>query len=191
MIKEYFNGKEINISLNPEESVVIGAAIRGAIASHCKNEKIEKLFNSDVSHFSYGIETVGRVMNVLIPKNSTIVCKTSLIVSTYSDNQSSALISLYEGERQFVKDNNLIESIKIYNITPLPRGEPFLEVTIDTDYDYKITFTAVDKTKVFFIFRSSFFTQYDVALYILQYLTYIDFCQRKIYIIFSLLNLNQ
>ena len=85
-------------------------------------------------------------MNVLIPKNS-IACKKTKIVSTYSDNQTSALISLYEGERQLVKDNNLIESIKIDNITPLPRGEPFLEVTIDIDYDYKITFTAVDKTK--------------------------------------------
>ena len=147
MIQELLDGKEINLSLNSEESVAIGAAIRGAIVSNCKDEKIEKLINLDITHFSYGIETVGGVMTVLIPKNSTFACKKTKIFSTYADNQTFAWIRLYEGERQLVKDNNLIESIRIDNITPLPRYQPFLEISIDINYDYIITLTAVDKTK--------------------------------------------
>ena len=151
MIKDFFNGKEINLTINPEEAVIFGIAIKGAIVSGNKDEKIQNLIGLDVSPFSYGIETVGGVMTVLIPKNSAVPCKTGKNISTYADNQTSALINLYEGERPLVKDNKLIETIRIDNIPPLPRGQPCINVSLDIgngiNEGHYIKLIAIDKTK--------------------------------------------
>ena len=147
MIQEFFEGKEINITSNPELSPVFGASIKGAIISNVKDKVIEKIANYDACSFSYGVETAGGVMSVLIKKNTYTNSKKTSIFSTYNDYQQSALIRLYEGERQLVKDNHLIKEIKIDNITYLPRMQPYLEITLDVDDNNLATLHVVDKTE--------------------------------------------
>ncbi|CAG8506662.1 1300_t:CDS:2, partial [Funneliformis mosseae] len=133
MVSEFFNGKEPNKSVNPDEAMAYGAAIQAAILTGDASEKTQDLLLLDVAALSLGIETTGGVMTPLIKRNTTVPTKKSEIISTDFENQTEMLIRIYEGERARSKDNNLLGEFKLSEIHPAPKGVPQIEVTFDID----------------------------------------------------------
>ena len=125
MVQEFFNGKEPNKSINPDEAVAYGAAVQAAIMTNVKDENIEKLVLLDVTPLSLGI---------------------TQIFSTYADNQASVFIQVFEGERQLTKDNHRLGTFNLDGIPPMPRGQPQIEVTFDLDVNSILNVTAVEKS---------------------------------------------
>ncbi|CAH1186642.1 unnamed protein product [Phyllotreta striolata] len=144
LLQNYFNGKTLNLSINPDEAVAYGAAVQAAILSGDSSSKIQDVLLVDVTPLSLGIETAGGVMSKIIDRNSRIPCKQTQTFTTYSDNQPAVTIQVFEGERAMTKDNNILGNFDLCGIPPAPRGVPKIDVTFDLDANGILNVSALE-----------------------------------------------
>ncbi|KAI8564640.1 hypothetical protein RHMOL_Rhmol03G0196600 [Rhododendron molle] len=146
LLQDFFNGKELCKSINPDEAVAYGAAVQAAILSGERNEKVQDLVLVDVTPLSLGLNDARGIMKVFIPKNTNIPTKKEQVWETSVDNQTSALFRVYEGESTLSKDNNLLGKFRMKGIPLAPRGVQKFNVCFDIDENGILNVSAEDKT---------------------------------------------